>query len=405
MRSGVYNRREILPKNNGERICLVSGKRTPFGKFGGTLAKLSPLELALSASRELLKQINLSAHKVDQVFFANVIPSTPGTLYGGRHLALELGMEMKTPAMTVNRLCGSGIEGILQACRLIELERAECILVSGAENMSMVPHLTYGARFGRKYGALKSVDLLLAVLTDEYAQISMGETAEKLALNYNISRTDCEDFALRSHQKACLAYERGLIQEELAPVLLGKTEMLKDEHLREHITLAELAALSPSFQKNGVVTPATASGIVDGAASVVVASEGFLAREGLSAMAEIVDGDTLGVDPTIMGVGPVPVIRNILKRSRLDMEEIDLFEINEAFASQILAVVEELGLDINRLNLWGGALALGHPLGATGVRISLTLARQLQMNKLNWAIASACIGGGQGIGLLLKGLE
>ena len=396
--------REENMSNTG-KIYLVSGKRTPFGSFGGSLTKIKPVDLAVLATKAMLEEMGLSPDKINQVILGNVVPSSTDTMYGGRHLALKSGMPESTPGITINRLCGSGIEAILQAFNLIKLGQAECILASGTENMSMVPHLNYGARFGTKYGPLKSVDMLLDALTDQFSNTPMGVTAENLAEMYDISREECEEFSVNSHKKAANAYRENLLQGELAPVQLKRGVCDRDEHLREDVSLEAMKKLSPNFKSGGVVTAATASGIVDGAASVIVASESFCEKEGLTPLAEIIDGHTLGVNPKIMGIGPAPVIKEMMDRNNLKMDEINLFEINEAFAAQTIAVQKELKLDSAKLNIWGGATALGHPLGATGVRISLTLARQLKELNFNRGIASACIGGGQGIAVLLESVK
>lgn len=385
-----------------KKIYLVAGKRTPFGKFGGSLKDIKPVDLAVHAAKSLISDLKLDPTKIDQVFLGNVVPSSTDTLYGGRHLALKLGCRQETPGMVVNRLCGSGIEVILEAVRLIKLGEAQCVLSAGTENMSMIPHLVYGSRFGTKYGALKTEDMLLDALTDQFTQTPMGITAEKLSSSFNITRAQCDQFAFDSHQKAAAAYNQNLLQGEIAPVTLKRGECSRDEHLRDDVQLDEMQKLKPNFTPDGVVTPASASGIVDGAACVLVASEEFVLREGLTPLCEIVDGFVIGVDPTIMGIGPSPAITKLLERNNLKLDEIDLFEINEAFAGQTLSCVKDLNLDQKKLNVWGGAVALGHPLGASGVRISLTLARQLEHFKKTFGIASACIGGGQGIAILLK---
>lgn len=385
-----------------DQIYLVAGKRTAFGKFGGSLMDIPPVDLALACSKVLLNEIKLNADTIDQVILGNVVPSTTDTMYGGRHLALKLGCDQKVPGIVINRLCGSGIEAILSAARLIKLGEASCVLAAGTENMSAVPHLTYGARFGTKYGGLKSVDMLLDALTDAYCQTPMGITAENLANKHSISRAECDQYSLESHQKAAKAYAEGHLQGEIAAIELKRGVCDKDEHLRPEASIEDMARLRPSFAKDGVVTPASASGIVDGAASVIVASGEFCKQYGLNPIARIVDGAVVGVDPTIMGIGPVPAINNILSRQKMSVKDLDLVEINEAFAAQTLACVKELGLDKNKLNIWGGAIALGHPLGASGARISLTLSRQLEKLSLKRGIASACIGGGQGIAVLLE---
>jgi acetyl-CoA C-acetyltransferase/acetyl-CoA acyltransferase 2 len=385
-----------------KKIYLVAGKRTVFGKFGGSLKGITPVDLSVMCSQDLFKSSGIDVRSIDHVILGNVVPSSTDTMYGARHLGLKLGMPIEVPAYNVNRLCGSGIEGILSAVRLIKLNEASSVLVSGTENMSMVPHLVYGSRFGTKYGPLKTVDMLGDALSDQYAKISMGETAENLATKYTISRNDCDEYSYNSHMKAAKAYANNLLQGEITTINTGREEVLEDEHLRKDISMNEMSKLKTSFKKDGVVTPATASGIVDGAASVIIADEAYVAKHGLTPLAEIIDGVAVGVEPTCMGIGPAPAIRKVLEKNGMSLNQIDLIEINEAFAAQTIACAKELNLDQAKLNIWGGAIALGHPLGASGVRIALTLARQLKHSKLKTGIASACIGGGQGISLLIK---
>jgi len=299
-------------------------------------------------------------------------------------------------------LCGSGIQAIVDASHLIKRGEAACVLASGTENMSLIPHLVYGSRFGTKYGSLQTVDMLMDSLTDQYVKAPMAITAENLAVKYGISREECDKFGIRSHENTTKAYSKGYLQGEVASIPLKKGELSKDEHFRSSVSMEEMTKLKASFKKDGVVTAGTASGIVDGAASVLIASEEFCNKEGLKPLAEIIGYSVAGVEPTLMGIGPVPAIRDLLAKTGYELKQIDLIEINEAFAAQTLSCVKELGIDINKLNIWGGAIAIGHPLGASGVRISLTLARQLRETKGKLGIASACIGGGQGIAILLK---
>lgn len=391
--------------NTGLRVFLVHGKRTPFGKFGGSLKDITPVDLAVYAAKATLEESGIKPDQIDQVILGNVVPSSTDTLYGGRHLALKLGCPEKTPGLVLNRLCGSGIQSILDAMRLIKLGEAECVLAGGTENMSMVPHLTYGARFGTKYGSLKNVDMLLDSLTDQYAQSPMGITAENLGEKYSITREESDAYSCRSHEKAKKAYEEGLLQGEITSIELKRGKCEKDEHLREDISVEDMAKLRTSFKKDGLVTPGSASGIVDGAATVIVASEAFVLANNLTPLAEIVDGQVVGVDPTIMGIGPSPAINELMKRNNLDFDKVDLVEINEAFAAQTLSCLKDMSLPEDKLNVWGGAVALGHPLAASGTRITLTLARQLKHYKKEIGIASACIGGGQGIAILLKSVK
>lgn len=390
----------IIPSS--ERVFIINGKRTPFGKFGGALRDIQPVELSLFAAKALITDINLSPDCLDQVIFSNVIPSTPDTLYAGRHLGLKLGMKQETTGLVINRLCGSGIQALIDGCRLIKTNEAQALMIAGSENMSLAPHLTYGGRFGTKYGGLKNSDLLLETLTDKYIQLPMGQTAENLALEYNISKDESDHFSYKSHLKANSAYDKGLIQPEIVAVKLENEDCYEDEHLRKDISLKEIQKLKPTFKKDGIVTPGSASGIVDGACAIVIASEKFVKKHKLSPIAEIISGEVIGVDPAKMGIGPVPATRNLLKKCNLSIDSIDLFEINEAFAPQVVACQKELNIPDDRLNVWGGAIAMGHPLGATGLKITLTLARQLQHYKKLFGISSACIGGGQGIALLIK---
>ncbi|HLW57444.1 MAG TPA: thiolase family protein [Bacteriovoracaceae bacterium] len=376
------------------KVFIVDGKRTAFAKFGGSFKYLSPVDLAVLSAQGLV------SNKIDHVIFSNVIPSTPDTLYGGRHLALKLGLDEAIPAYNINRLCGSGIEAIVQATRLIRSGEAKMVLTSGAENLSLSPHLTYGARFGTKYGALKSKDLLWDTLTDQYINTPMGMTAEALAQKQAITRQESDEYSLNSHLKAIKAYQEGLIQDEL----VEHPKCSRDEHLREDIKLEELSKLKPTFSEKGVVTAGSASGIVDGAASLLIASEEMVNELKLTPLAEIIDWHVCGVDPRLMGMGPVPAISNLLQKNSLELEQIDFFEINEAFAPQVMYCQQILKIPEEKLNVWGGAVALGHPLGATGLKISLTLSRQLRHYNKKLGIASACIGGGQGIALLIKGL-
>lgn len=386
--------------NSGKKVYLVAGKRTPFGKFGGSLMKITPVDLAVHAGKALLEETGIAPEEVDHVIFGNVAASTTDTMYAGRHLALKLGMPIETPGYVVNRLCGSGIQVVLDAVRQIKLGESECVLTAGAENMSMMPHLVYGSRFGTRFGSLETVDMLLDTLTDKYTGIPMAMTAEKLAEMHNISREDVDIYSFNSHQKAIKAKE--FLKGEIVAIEEGRVSCAEDEHTRADVSVEGMAKLKASFKKDGVVTPATASGIVDGASCIIVASEDFVKRKGLKPLAEIVDGHVIGVDPSIMGIGPVPAITKLLEKNNLKIEDIDAFEINEAFAAQVLACQKELKLDDKKLNMWGGAVAIGHPLAATGTRITTTVARQLQHYNLKLGIASACIGGGQGIAILLR---
>ncbi len=383
-----------------EKVYIVGGKRTPFGSFGGSLGQIEPSDLCYHSAKSMLDDLGLKPELIDQVIVANVIPSTPATLYTARHLALKLGMRIQTPALMLNRLCGSGIEAIIQAKRLINNKEADCVLVSGVENMSLIPHLTYGARFGTKYGGLKTRDFLLDTLTDELSMTPMGITAENLATEYSIDRSEVDLYSLNSHHKAFT--NRELLRNEIAPIEIKGKIIQDDEHIRMDAKIEEISKLKPTFKKDGVVTAASASGIVDGAASVIVASHEFIKKHNLKPVTTIEASAVVGVEPTRMGIGPVSAIQKLLQVTNRDIKSIDLFEINEAFAPQVLSCQKALEIDLNKLNIWGGAIAIGHPLGASGVRLSITLGRQLKHLGLKSGIVSACIGGGQGIAMLIS---
>jgi acetyl-CoA C-acetyltransferase/acetyl-CoA acyltransferase 2 len=389
---------------SSQNVYVVDGKRTPFGKFGGSLTTVSPVDLAVHAGKGLLDGINIDANNIDQFILGNVVPTTPDAVYGGRHLGLKLGADITSKGHCVNRLCGSGIQSIYDAVKLILLGESHSVLAAGTENMSNIPHLVYGSRFGTKYGPLKTVDMLLSSLTDEYAGAPMGITAENLAEKYNISREESDRFAVSSHQKVEKAYSANHFSDEIISIEMKRGVVAADEHYRESVKLEDLQKLRPSFKKDGVVTAATASGVVDGAATVLIANDKFCEDKGLTPLAKIIDIVVTGVDPSIMGIGPVSAIQELLDRNNLKKSDIDLLEINEAFAVQTLACLKELDFDEERVNIWGGAIALGHPLAASGTRITLTLAKQLKKMGLKRGIASACIGGGQGIGILIESL-
>lgn len=376
-----------------EKIYLLEGKRTPFAAFGGMMREESPTSLAGMAYAGFRENL-----PYDHVVFANVIPSFPNALYAARHFALNCGLPLETPAYNINRLCGSGFQAVSEAMHLIQLKRAQTVLVGAAENMSAAPHCVYGARFGTKYGALKTKDLLFDALTDERANIPMAITAENLAKEYGISRGDCDAFSVASHRKAA----DHDFSPEIVPYEGRKKSLSLDENIRQEIDEEKIAKLKPSFQAEGTVTPATASGIVDGGAALSVVSAEYLMAHQLSPLAEIVDYQVVGVDPQIMGIGPVPAIQTLLQKQNLSLGDIGVMEINEAFAAQALACARALKWEEEKLNCWGGSIAIGHPLAVTGARLLLTTALQMKSFGSEYGVASACIGGGQGIAFLLK---
>ncbi|HKB07733.1 MAG TPA: acetyl-CoA C-acyltransferase [Candidatus Polarisedimenticolia bacterium] len=387
---------------------IVAGARTPMADLNSHFRDLTEVELGVIAGREALRRAGTDAAAVDHVVFGNAMQTSGNAMYGARHVGLKAGLPESVPALTVNRLCGSGIQSIVTAASLIQLQEASIVLAGGMENMTQAPHVARGLRSGLKMGNVALEDSLLVGLMDTYSGCAMAQTAEVLAIERGISREEADRYALRSQQAADAAHRAGRLRDEIVPVTVrerGKEVVVSDDnHRRPETTLEALAKLPPAFQGKGYVTAGNASGIVDGAAAVVVAGSS-VAGSGTPPLGRVITYGVAGVPPRIMGIGPVPAIRMALERAGLGLGEIDLFEINEAFAAQYLAVEKELGLDRERVNVNGGAVALGHPLGATGTRLVLTLLLELRRRKGRYGIASACIGGGQGIAILVEALE
>lgn len=393
-----------------KEVYLIEGARTAFTSFGGSFAQVKAVDLGAATAVEALKRSKVDASQVDHVIYGNVIHSDTNSAFLSRHIGLNAGVPVEVPAYTVSRLCGSGSQSIVSAAQLILLNEADIVLAGGAENMSMAPYANFNTRFGgSKTGSLQFEDMVMCTLTDEYVGSGMGMTAEKLADQYQISRKQQDEFALLSQQRASKAREAGLFEKEIVPVEVptrkGTISIFEDEHIKENMTLEKLASLKPSFKRDGSVTPGNASGINDGAASVIIASEKAVREQNLKPIAKIVSWGVAGVDPTIMGIGPVPAIKQALNRAGLSIEDMDLIEVNEAFAAQYLSVEKELGLDREKTNVNGGAIALGHPVGASGTRIILSLAYELQRRGLKYGVASLCIGGGQGIAVIIENVE
>lgn len=389
-------------------VYVIDGARTPFGSFGGSLKDISMTELGKIATEETVKKSGISKDDIDQVVFGNVIHTSSNASFLARHIALHAGIPERTPALTVNRLCGSGLQAVVNATQSLKLGEGETAIAGGAENMSMSPHVVRGIRFnGVKMGVPHMEDMLNSTLTDAYCGIGMGITAENLAEKYNISRDEQEQFSLHSQEKAIKAMDKDRFVDEIVPVLDENDEVLLqvDEHPKRHVTLDKLKKLTPAFKKSGSVTAATSSGINDGAAAVLLATEDAVKEKALNPLARIVSWGIAGVDPTIMGIGPVPATRMALERANLQMEDIDLIEINEAFAVQVLSCQKELGFDMEKLNVNGGAIALGHPVGASGARLLLTLSYELKKRQLRYGLASLCIGGGQGISVIIENMH
>jgi acetyl-CoA acyltransferase 2 len=387
-----------MPKLDRE-IVILSAARTPFGKFGGAFKDLTATRLGVVAARAALERGNVTPAKIDHVIFGNVLQTSADAVYLARHIALQAGVPESVPALTVNRLCGSGFEAIISGAQLLLLNEAQFVLAGGTENMTQAPHVIRGARLGIPLGQGRLEDALWAALTDSYCNLSMAETAENLAMKYGITREQADDFAYQSQMRTKAAQESGRLSEEIVPVA-GVLE--RDEHPRPATTREALAGLSPVFRKDGVITAGNASGITDGAASVVLSTAEEATARGLEPLARIVSWGVAGCDPSLMGIGPVPAIKMALGRAGMRLEDIDLFEVNEAFACQYLAVEKELGLDRKKVNVNGGAVAIGHPLGATGARLTTTLIYEFKRRNARYGIGSACIGGGQGIALILE---
>ena len=382
-----------------KEIVVLSAARTPFGKFCGALKDLTATELGVAAARAAMARAGVSPEEIDHVVFGNVLQTSSDAVYLARHTGLKSGVPVSAPALTVNRLCGSGFQAIISGAQLLLLGEADIVLAGGTENMSQAPHVIRGARWGIPLGEGRMEDSLWSALSDSYCKLNMAETAENLARRYGITREQADDFAYQSQMRTKAAQESGRLTEEIAPI----TGVLnRDEHPRPNTTRAGLAELKPAFQKDGVVTAGNASGITDGAASVVLSTAETANRRGLRPLARIVSWGVAGCDPEIMGIGPVPAIKVALERAGLALDQIDLFEINEAFACQYLAVEKELGLDRKKVNVNGGAIAIGHPLGATGARLTATLIHELQRRPARYGVGSACIGGGQGIALIIE---
>ncbi len=392
-------------------IAIVNGARTPMGRYCGKLRDFTAMELAAVAGKEAIRRSGVAAEEIDHAVFGNAQQTSGDALYGARHVGLRTGLPIETPALTVNRLCGSGMQSIVSAAQMIQLGESKIALAGGMESMSQAPHVIRGARWGFGLGEGKMEDSLMVALLDSYCGLYMAQTAEKYGREQGITREMQDEFALRSQQRAAAAQKACRLGEEITPVPLKDRkgnptgEMFdKDDHLRPESTMEGLAKLKPSFGKEGTVTAGNASGIVDGGAALVLMPVQDAQKRGLKSIGRLVSWGIAGVDPSIMGSGPVPASRIALKRAGLKLEDMDLVEVNEAFAAQYLAVEKELGLDRERTNVNGGAIALGHPLGATGTRLVITLLYELRRRNKKYGLATACIGGGQGIAMIVEAI-
>ncbi|HSD46307.1 MAG TPA: acetyl-CoA C-acetyltransferase [Pyrinomonadaceae bacterium] len=389
-----------------KEVFILGGKRTPMGEYVGVLKDISAIDLGAVAARGALEATRVKPEDIDHTIIGNALQTSGDAIYGARHVALKAGVPFDRPALTVNRLCGSGIQSIVSGAHMLQLGEAQSCLVGGMESMSQAPHVIRGARSGFALGQGKLEDSLMVALLDTYCNTPMAGTAENLARKFEVSREEQDKYALRSQQEAKRALDAGIFAEEVVPVEVksrkGTQLVENDDHPRPETTLEVLAKLKPAFAKDGFVTAGNASGIVDGAAALVIANEEFVKARDLTPMGRIVSWAYAGVEPEIMGIGPVPATRAALAKAGLSLDDIDLIEVNEAFAAQYLAVEKELGLDRNRTNVNGGAIALGHPLGATGTRLVLTVLHELHRRKGRYGLATACIGGGQGIAMIVE---
>ena len=389
-------------------VFILGGKRTPMGEYVGVLKDVSAIDLGAVAARGALESTGVKPEEIDHTVIGNALQTSGDAIYGARHVALKAGVPFDRPALTVNRLCGSGIQSIVSGAQMIQLGEARTCLVGGMESMSQAPHVIRGARSGFALGQGKLEDSLMVALLDTYCNTPMAGTAENLARKFEVSREEQDKYALRSQQEAKRALDAGYLAEEIVAVEVktrkGSVQVTEDDHPRPETTLEGLAKLRPAFAQDGFVTAGNASGIVDGAAALVIAGEEFVKQKDLKPMGRIVSWAYAGVEPELMGIGPVPATRSALEKSGLSLSDIDLIEVNEAFAAQYLAVERELGLDRSRTNVNGGAIALGHPLGATGTRLVLTVLHELQRRGKRYGLATACIGGGQGIAMIVERL-
>jgi len=392
-------------------VVFLAAVRTGFGAFGGTLKDFSATDLGAHAATAALVAARVAPADVEHVIVGNALQTSRDAIYLARHVGLRAGVPVEVPALTVNRLCGSGFEAVIQAAQLILLGEARVVLAGGAESMSQAPHVVRGARWGLRFGPPAPLeDALFEALRDPFCGLSMAETAELLAERHGLGRDAVDAYALLSQVRAATAWAAGVFADEVVPVPVrnrrtGQDEpWAADEHMRPHTTAEALAKLTPYFKRDGVVTAGNASGIADGAAMLVVADGAWAAERGLVPIGRLVAWGIAGVDPAVMGIGPVPAARTALRRAGLDLARMDLVEVNEAFAAQYLAVERELGLDRERTNVHGGAVALGHPLAASGARLTAHLLHALRRRGDRLGLGAACIGGGQGAAVVVEGV-
>jgi acetyl-CoA acetyltransferase family protein len=389
-------------------VFIVGGARTPMTDYVGPLKDISALELGAIAARAAFARTGVKPEWIDHAVVGNVLQTSADAIYGARHVALKSGVPVDVPALTVNRLCGSGIQAAVSGAQMIQLGEAAIVLTGGIESMSQAPHVIRGLRSGLKLGQGRLEDSLWEALLDPYCGCTMAMTAENCAAKYGIAREAQDCFALRSQQLADAAWREGRLVEEVVPVEIkgrkGVQIVDRDDHMRPETTLEVLAKLPPAFKKDGTVTAGNASGIVDGGAALILASAAAVEERGLKPIGRLVEWAAAGVEPSLMGIGPAPATRKVLDRAGMTLDDVDLIEVNEAFAGQYLAVEKELGLDRAKVNVNGGAIALGHPLGMSGTRLLLTLVLELRRRGKKTGLATACIGGGQGIAAIVEAI-
>ncbi len=390
-------------------VVFLSGVRTGYGDFGGMLKNLSATQLGVVAAKHAVERSGVQPEAIDHVVFGNAQQTSADAIYLARHIGLQAGLPIETPAVTINRLCGSGFEAIIQGAQQILLDESSVVLAGGAESMSQAPHVVRGARWGLRLGPTAQFeDSLWESLSDPQCGCSMAETAENLADKYELDRTAVDEVALRSQQRAAKAWKDCVFEHEVVPVPVKnrKTKEMEDwrgdEHMRPDTTLEVLGKLPPYFKKDGVVTAGNASGICDGAAATIIAGEDFAADHGLKPLGRLVAWAIVGVEPKYMGIGPAPASRKALEKAGMTLDDMDLIEVNEAFAAQYLAVERELGLDPEKTNVHGGAIAIGHPLASTGARITVHLLHALRLAGKRYGLGTACIGGGQGTAVIVE---
>lgn len=388
-------------------VYIVDGARTAFTKFGGVFSQMGAMELGTASAIEALRRSKVEPNQIEHLIYGNVIHTSKNASYLSRHIGLHSGVPQEVPALTLNRLCGSGLQSVVTAAQHILVGDASIVLAGGAENMSQSPYSNFSQRFsGSKMGNLQFDDMLLETLTDQYTGSGMGMTAEKLAQIYEITREEQDQFAVASHQRAAKSASKGILDEEIVPVEVKTRKGIQivktDEHIKPDANIEALQVLKSAFKIDGTVTAGNASGINDGAASLVIASKKSIQENQLKPVAKIVSWAVAGVDPTIMGIGPVPAITQALKRANLTLDDMDLIEVNEAFAAQYLAVEKALQINREKTNVNGGAIALGHPVGASGARVLLSAAYELRRRNGQFAVVSLCIGGGQGIAMVIE---